>query len=75
VSQVRGFVDQRLRNPKDPLEASNRRISIIVEYVSKDNTEDVKAGEETRHGSEGAAKNNGAEAATKDTEQAGSRNE
>jgi chemotaxis protein MotB len=33
VSQVRGFADQRLRNPKDPLDASNRRISIIVQYL------------------------------------------
>ena len=36
VSQVRGFSDQRLRNAKDPLEASNRRISIIVQYVERD---------------------------------------
>ncbi len=34
VSQVRGFADQRLRNIKDPLDASNRRISIIVQYIS-----------------------------------------
>ncbi|MGB9074817.1 MAG: OmpA family protein [Terriglobales bacterium] len=34
VSQVRGFADQRLRTPQDPLEPSNRRISIIVQYVS-----------------------------------------
>jgi chemotaxis protein MotB len=34
VSQVRGFADQRLRNGKDPLDASNRRISIIVEYLA-----------------------------------------
>jgi chemotaxis protein MotB len=40
VSQVRGFADQRLRNPKDPMEASNRRISIIVQYLSK-NSEDT----------------------------------
>jgi chemotaxis protein MotB len=33
VSQVRGFADQRLRNPKDPLDASNRRVSIIVQYL------------------------------------------
>ncbi len=37
VGQVRGFADQRLRNPKDPLEASNRRISIIVQYIATDN--------------------------------------
>jgi chemotaxis protein MotB len=73
VSQVRGFADQRLRNPTDPLEASNRRISIIVEYISKDSTEDAKGGEETRDGSDGAAQNNAAGAATKRTEQAGSK--
>jgi chemotaxis protein MotB len=36
VDQVRGFADQRLRNPKDPLEASNRRVSIIVQYLPND---------------------------------------
>ncbi len=40
VSQVRGFDDQRLRNPKDPTEASNRRISIIVQYTPRDDAED-----------------------------------
>ena len=35
VSQVRGFADQRLRNPKDPHAASNRRISVLVEYLHK----------------------------------------
>lgn len=35
VAQVRGFADQRLRNPKDPLDPSNRRISVIVQYVAK----------------------------------------
>src|SRR5580700_10583242 len=34
ISQVRGFADQRLRNTKDSLDASNRRISIIVQYPS-----------------------------------------
>jgi chemotaxis protein MotB len=32
VAQVRGFADRRLRNPNQPLEALNRRISIIVQY-------------------------------------------
>lgn len=36
VDQVRGFADQRLRSPQDPLEASNRRVSIIVQYITKD---------------------------------------
>ena len=34
VSQVRGFADQRLRTAKDPLDPSNRRVSIIVQYFS-----------------------------------------
>ena len=54
VSQVRGFADQRLRNAKDPLEASNRRISIIVQYLSRENTDDAK-GEESSEGSKGGA--------------------
>jgi chemotaxis protein MotB len=33
VSQVRGYADQRLRNLKDPLDPSNRRISLIVQYL------------------------------------------
>lgn len=36
VEQVRGFADQRLRTPQDPLEPSNRRVSIIVQYITKD---------------------------------------
>jgi chemotaxis protein MotB len=42
ISQVRGFADQRLRNPRDPMEASNRRISIIVQYLPKTDTEDAR---------------------------------
>ncbi len=32
VGQVRGFADQNLRNLKDPDDASNRRISVIIQY-------------------------------------------
>jgi chemotaxis protein MotB len=35
VAQVRGFADQRLRKPQDPLDPSNRRISLIVQYLEK----------------------------------------
>ena len=35
VMQVRGFADQRLRKPDDPLDPSNRRISLIVQYIQK----------------------------------------
>ncbi|MBZ5590596.1 MAG: OmpA family protein [Acidobacteriia bacterium] len=33
VKQVRGFADQRLRMPQDPDAASNRRVSVIVQYL------------------------------------------
>jgi len=35
VSQVRGYADQRLRNHNDPEDSSNRRISMIVQYIEK----------------------------------------
>jgi chemotaxis protein MotB len=34
VSQVRGFADQRLRTPANPTDPSNRRISLIVQYLT-----------------------------------------
>jgi len=33
IAQVRGFADQRLRKPDDPTNPSNRRISVIVQYL------------------------------------------
>jgi chemotaxis protein MotB len=39
ISQVRGFADQRLRNLKDPLDPSNRRVSIIVQYLTTNSDE------------------------------------
>jgi chemotaxis protein MotB len=33
ISQVRGFADQRLRLPQQPEDPSNRRISLIVQYM------------------------------------------
>jgi chemotaxis protein MotB len=43
VVQVRGFADQRLRKSDSPLDASNRRISLIVQYTVKTNdAEDAK---------------------------------
>jgi len=35
VMQVRGFADQKLRKPEDPLDPSNRRVSLIVQYLTK----------------------------------------
>jgi chemotaxis protein MotB len=40
VNQVRGYADRELRHPDDPTRASNRRISVIVQYLPP------KAGEE-----------------------------
>jgi chemotaxis protein MotB len=34
VAQIRGFADQKLRTPDKPDHASNRRISVIVQYLS-----------------------------------------
>lgn len=32
IEEVRGFADKKLRNPKDPYDAQNRRITILVKY-------------------------------------------
>ncbi|MFZ0770776.1 MAG: flagellar motor protein MotB [Candidatus Sulfotelmatobacter sp.] len=40
VTQVRGFADQRLRKPDNPLDPSNRRISLIVQYIVKNDDEE-----------------------------------
>ena len=47
ITQVRGFADQRLRKPDAPLDPSNRRISLIVQYIQK--TEDADAVPATEH--------------------------
>jgi chemotaxis protein MotB len=39
ISQVRGFADQHLRLPQQPFDPSNRRISLIVQYLVKDGSE------------------------------------
>jgi chemotaxis protein MotB len=40
VTQVRGFADQRLRKPDSPLDPANRRISVIVQYLVKNDDDD-----------------------------------
>jgi len=51
VTQVRGFADQRLRKPDAPLDPSNRRISVIVQYIVKTSDDDPGAAPsaETKH--------------------------
>ena len=39
VTQVRGYADQRLRNPREPEDPANRRISLIVQYIVKPDEE------------------------------------
>jgi chemotaxis protein MotB len=40
VTQVRGFADQRLRKLDNPLDPSNRRVSLIVQYIAKERDEE-----------------------------------
>ena len=42
---VRGFADQRLRKKEAPLDPSNRRISLIVQYLPKKPSESDAKGE------------------------------
>jgi chemotaxis protein MotB len=43
VTQVRGFADQRLRKTDAPTDPSNRRISVIVQYIFKNESDDAKS--------------------------------
>jgi chemotaxis protein MotB len=36
IAQVRGFADQSLRKPLQPTDASNRRVSLIVQYLDSE---------------------------------------
>jgi chemotaxis protein MotB len=64
VTQVRGFADQRLRKPDAPLDPSNRRISLIVQYLEKtappepatEKAGEKKEGAETSAGEKPSAK-------------------
>jgi len=65
VTQVRGFADQRLRKKENPLDASNRRISLIVQYLDKTTSGvDVKTvGEATKEAAKPAEGEQGKEGA------------
>ena len=43
ITQVRGFADQRLRKPDAPLDPSNRRISVIVQYIPRNRDDEDKS--------------------------------
>lgn len=53
VTQVRGFADQRLRKKEAPLDPSNRRISLIVQYLSKKPGDPDAKAEKGGEGAEG----------------------
>jgi chemotaxis protein MotB len=56
VTQVRGFADQRLRKPDEPLDPINRRVSLIVQYLVKPpGDDDPPKGEAAAGSKEGAA--------------------
>lgn len=40
VTQVRGYADQRLRKPNAPEDPSNRRISVVIQYLDKPDPDD-----------------------------------
>jgi chemotaxis protein MotB len=42
IMQVRGFADQRLRKAENALDPSNRRVSVIVEYLDKSKEEEAE---------------------------------
>jgi chemotaxis protein MotB len=35
IAQVRGYADRNLRNPKQPFDSSNRRVTIIIQYTAQ----------------------------------------
>ena len=53
VGQVRGFADRQLRHPEDPEHASNRRISVIVQYLAPPPEAAKPPGEEKKGGETG----------------------
>jgi chemotaxis protein MotB len=48
IAQVRGFAERQLRHTDEPEAASNRRVSVIVQYLTATPEEAAKAVEEAR---------------------------
>lgn len=44
IMQVRGYADQHLRKPEDPFDPSNRRVSLIVQYLDKKPDDSARSG-------------------------------
>jgi chemotaxis protein MotB len=70
VTQVRGFADQRLRKKNAPLDPSNRRISLIVQYLPKKPTESDAKIEKSAEGAEGTAEGGEGKSAKSDSKSA-----
>jgi chemotaxis protein MotB len=58
VAQVRGYGDRQLRHPDDPQASTNRRISVIVQYLSGKSDEAKPEGASPESPKEGQAKEN-----------------
>jgi chemotaxis protein MotB len=56
VTQVRGFADQSLRKQSDPYDPSNRRISLIVQYLAKSDEDKAMADGQGAKSEEASAK-------------------
>jgi chemotaxis protein MotB len=50
ITQVRGYASERLRNPNDPDDPANRRISVIVQYTPKEDQDDAKKNADAKPG-------------------------
>lgn len=56
IAQVRGFAERQLRHPETPLAASNRRVSVIVQYLTATPEEAATEVEEAKKEAHAAAK-------------------
>ncbi len=54
IMQVRGFADQRLRKADAPFDPSNRRVSLIVQYLDKSPKEEAPPPAESKEGAKPA---------------------
>jgi chemotaxis protein MotB len=77
ISQVRGYADQRLRKPDKPEDASNRRISLIVQYLVKNAEPEEEVGKDGEHTSKEGGEHGGEhkEGAAKEGEHGGEHKE
>ncbi len=77
LQEVRGFADRRLRNPRDPLDFQNRRVSIIVMFQDRHQAKTLEGLEKLKVNLSGQAEDqqNGPEPQTPEMEGQGAREE